>query len=63
MTCFKIIKFLNHLQSMNQKLMEFMWVFMIYILIFLEGLSEYAVNHYYDCLTLMKRGEKNRCIR
>jgi hypothetical protein len=31
--------------------------------VFVEGLSEYAVNHYYDCLTLMKRGEKNRFIR
>lgn len=31
--------------------------------IYVEGLTEYAVNHYYDCLTLMKRGEKNRYIR
>lgn len=31
--------------------------------IFVEGLTEYAVTHYYDCLTLMKRGEKNRFIR
>lgn len=29
----------------------------------MEGLTEYAVNHYYDCLTLMKRGERNRIIR
>lgn len=28
-----------------------------------EGLTEYAVNHYYDCLSLMKRGEMNRVIR
>ena len=29
----------------------------------IEGLSEFAVNHYYDCLSLMKKGEKNRIIR
>jgi hypothetical protein len=31
--------------------------------IFVEGLAEYAVTHYLDCLELMKRGEKNRFIR
>ncbi len=31
--------------------------------VFVEGLSEYAVNHYYDCLLLMKRGEGNRFTR
>jgi hypothetical protein len=28
-----------------------------------EGLAEYAITHYLDCLELMKRGEKNRFIR
>ncbi|CAD8103063.1 unnamed protein product [Paramecium sonneborni] len=31
--------------------------------IYVENLTEYAVNNYHDCLTLMKRGEKNRIIR
>lgn len=31
--------------------------------IFVEGLAEYAVTHYLDCLELMKRGEKNRYTR
>ncbi|CAD8085756.1 unnamed protein product [Paramecium primaurelia] len=31
--------------------------------IYVEQLTEYAVNNLYDCLTLMKRGEKNRMIR
>lgn len=31
--------------------------------IFVEGLAEYAITHYADCLQLMKRGQKNRFIR
>ncbi|CAK93845.1 unnamed protein product (macronuclear) [Paramecium tetraurelia] len=31
--------------------------------IYVENLTEYAVNNYHDCLTLMKRGERNRIIR
>jgi hypothetical protein len=31
--------------------------------LYVEGLSEYSVTHYYDTLQLMKRGEKNRAIR
>ncbi|KAL4438950.1 hypothetical protein ABPG74_016670 [Tetrahymena malaccensis] len=30
---------------------------------YVEGLSEYQVAHYYDSLQLMRRGEKNRAIR
>ena len=35
----------------------------MFILTLKEGLTEYAVNHYYECIQLMKRGEKNRFIR
>jgi hypothetical protein len=31
--------------------------------IYVEGLTEYAVNNYMDCLALMRRGERNRYIR
>lgn len=31
--------------------------------IFVQGLAQYAITHYLDCLELMKRGEKNRFIR
>jgi len=31
--------------------------------IYVEGLSEYAVSNFQDCLKLMQRGEKNRFIR
>ncbi|CAD8106247.1 unnamed protein product [Paramecium sonneborni] len=31
--------------------------------IYVENLTEYAVNNYHDCLTLMKRGERNRIVR
>ncbi|KAM3129091.1 hypothetical protein pb186bvf_018803 [Paramecium bursaria] len=31
--------------------------------IYVEQLTEYAVNNFYDCISLMKRGEKNRMIR
>ncbi|CAD8195399.1 unnamed protein product [Paramecium pentaurelia] len=31
--------------------------------IYVENLTEYAVNNYHDCITLMKRGERNRIIR
>ena len=51
---------------MKVEQMEFMWVglsFSIQIFNFLENLTEYAVNNYHDCLTLMKRGERNRMVR
>ena len=31
--------------------------------IYIEGLSEYSVTNYQDCLKLIQRGEKNRNIR
>ena len=31
--------------------------------IFVEGLSEYAIQAFSDCIVLMQKGEKNRFIR
>ena len=31
--------------------------------IYVEGLSEYVVQNEYDCLRLLKRGERNRAVR
>ena len=31
--------------------------------IYVEGLSEYVVQNEYDCLRLLKRGERNRITR
>lgn len=31
--------------------------------IYVEGLAEYVVQNEYDCLTLLKRGERSRAVR
>lgn len=29
----------------------------------IDGLREYSVNSYFDCLQLLRLGEKNRCVK